>query len=209
MLFGSGGSVGVEGPDSTGIAGFDMMEFGADGVTGSNYHVRGVHGKTSTLTFGIGGIVTLVHPKFLEYKQPWSVLDTDVYFRSQSTKTRPAARYFAAKGIDLGPSAVTLPGLAAPSMVAPWRMPKIPPSQTDTIITVQMGEEGRLDIIALAVWGRSDWWWVLALANDILNPFEEPVAGDRLRVPTQTRVLREVIGVESTGTEIDRVRERF
>lgn len=199
LEFGSGGSVGVEGFEVIGLQGFDLLEFGSGGSVGSNYTVVGVHGKPSTLRFGVGGVVILQRSTLLEYKQPWTVADTDVYFRSQKD-VNPSARYFPSLTIDL---------INGPSMVAPWRMPKIPPAVGDRIITVQVGEEARLDILAHIEWGRSEWWWILALANDILNPFEEPVAGDRLRAPTTSRILNEILGATSTGQEVSRVRERF
>lgn len=65
----------------------------------------------------------------------------------------------------------------------------IPSSQDDAFHKVNQGERFRLDIIA---WKRYDnplFWWVLALANGIRNPFVEPDLDTILRVPSLDRII--------------------
>jgi len=90
-----------------------------------------------------------------------------------------------------------------PSFVAPWNAIRFIADPSDHIIDVLAGEEGRLDIISQVVYGRDDLWWAIAAANDIINIFREPFAGDRIRIPDISRVLR-AFGQVGTGTEISR-----
>lgn len=50
-------------------------------------------------------------------------------------------------------------------------------------MTVSIAEEGRLDIIANQYYNTPRFWWVIALANNIIDPFDIPV-GTTLRIPT-------------------------
>jgi len=52
----------------------------------------------------------------------------------------------------------------------------------DTYITVTNETENRLDIIAYQSYGSPRYWWVIALANYIIDPFDIPV-GTTLRIP--------------------------
>lgn len=58
----------------------------------------------------------------------------------------------------------------------------IPESNTDVFITVTKSSENRLDIIANMVYSYSLYWWVIAMANDIDDPFNVPI-GTVLRCP--------------------------
>lgn len=53
---------------------------------------------------------------------------------------------------------------------------------SDTYITVDSTNENRLDIIAFNNYGFSTYWWVIALANEIIDPFDIPL-GTTLRIP--------------------------
>lgn len=44
----------------------------------------------------------------------------------------------------------------------------------------------RLDVIAHRYYGDEDYWWVIALANRVMDPFSMTV-GRRLRVPTDVK----------------------
>ena len=58
----------------------------------------------------------------------------------------------------------------------------IPESDNDTYITVDRQSTNRLDVIANRVYGFSPYWWVIAVANDIIDPFNVPY-GTVLRCP--------------------------
>lgn len=54
---------------------------------------------------------------------------------------------------------------------------------TDSYFTVTLEEVDRLDIVANKVYGVARYWWVIAMANYLLDPFDVPV-GTQLRIPT-------------------------
>lgn len=55
---------------------------------------------------------------------------------------------------------------------------------------VQGGE--RLDVIAHRYLGDEDYWWIIALANRISDPFSLAV-GRKLRIPTEARSILDKI----------------
>lgn len=59
---------------------------------------------------------------------------------------------------------------------------EIDSSDQDTYYTVDIRTENRLDIIASEKYGFSTYWWVIALANNIIDPFDIPY-GTILRIP--------------------------
>lgn len=46
----------------------------------------------------------------------------------------------------------------------------------------------RLDIIAHRYYGDEDYWWIIALANRIMDPFTIEI-GRRLRIPTEAKSI--------------------
>ena len=55
-------------------------------------------------------------------------------------------------------------------------------SNEDEYFTVTMETENRLDIIAEYYYNSARYWWIIACANYILDPFDIPV-GTKLRIP--------------------------
>lgn len=55
-------------------------------------------------------------------------------------------------------------------------------SENDQYITVTNITKNRLDIIANEYYGTANYWWVIAQANYIIDPFDVPV-GTQLRIP--------------------------
>lgn len=55
-------------------------------------------------------------------------------------------------------------------------------SEEDQYIVVTDINENRLDIIANEYYGTPNYWWVIAQANYIIDPFDVPV-GTQLRIP--------------------------
>ena len=55
-------------------------------------------------------------------------------------------------------------------------------SADDEYFTVTETEENRLDIVATKFYNTPRYWWVVALANYIIDPFDIPI-GTRLRIP--------------------------
>lgn len=63
-------------------------------------------------------------------------------------------------------------------------------SEEDTYITVDMTRENRLDMISYEYYNTPRFWWVIAIANDILDPFDVPI-GTQLRIPTLSSLYNE------------------
>lgn len=61
----------------------------------------------------------------------------------------------------------------------------------DTFDHIVKGGE-RLDIIAHRYYGDEEYWWVIALANRISDPFSVRT-GTRLRVPTEAKSILDKI----------------
>lgn len=59
----------------------------------------------------------------------------------------------------------------------------IPYSSTDVYHTVNSDEVDRLDLVAYHVYGVARYWWVVALANYLHDPFDIPL-GMKLRIPS-------------------------
>ena len=59
----------------------------------------------------------------------------------------------------------------------------IPRMSSDSVFVVTSDEENRLDMVANKVYGVARFWWVIALANYMLDPFDLPI-GTQLRIPT-------------------------
>ena len=70
--------------------------------------------------------------------------------------------------------------------------PVIPESTDDLYHDLSAGEAGKLDIVSFYYYGTPDLWWVIAAANNILNPLRV-AAGQRLRIPSIDVVYREVV----------------
>ena len=65
---------------------------------------------------------------------------------------------------------------------------KIPESSSDKYVTVNNATENRLDIISVRYYRSPIMWWVIALANNIIDPFTEIPAGTVLRIPAMTSI---------------------
>ena len=63
-----------------------------------------------------------------------------------------------------------------------WNQQAINISEEDQYFTVTKREEGRLDIISSMYYGTPRFWWVIALANYLIDPFDVPY-GVTLRIP--------------------------
>lgn len=74
---------------------------------------------------------------------------------------------------------------------------EIDSSDQDTYYTVDIRTKNRLDIIAAEKYGFPTYWWVIAHANNIIDPFDIPY-GTILRIPplkslyTSTGVMNRV-----------------
>lgn len=74
-----------------------------------------------------------------------------------------------------------------------WRLQASDPKEDDSYVRVLAGEVGRLDLISQRVYKTDALWWIIALANDIIDPFEETYVDRTLRCPNLTTVLTETL----------------
>lgn len=59
----------------------------------------------------------------------------------------------------------------------------VPISSQDQYFTVDSTTENRLDIVSYRFYGTAIYWWVIAFANQIIDPFKVKI-GDILRIPS-------------------------
>lgn len=59
----------------------------------------------------------------------------------------------------------------------------IPVHSNDNYYRVEVNEINRLDLIAYKYYNNPLLWWVIAQANNIIDPFEELEIGTLIRVP--------------------------
>lgn len=74
-----------------------------------------------------------------------------------------------------------------------WQYDEIPENDNDLFTEVGSGERGRLDLIARRIYRLEELYWVIAFANDIVDPFEEIVPGMKLRCPHPDWVATNVL----------------
>ena len=58
----------------------------------------------------------------------------------------------------------------------------------DTYYTVQGDRQFRLDLISQDSYGTTELWWLIAWANQIVDPFTEVTVGVRLIIPPKSEV---------------------
>lgn len=63
-----------------------------------------------------------------------------------------------------------------------WVQKTIDESNEDLYIVTDISNANRLDILAQNYYSDAKFWWVIAIANNIIDPFDVPV-GTRLRIP--------------------------
>lgn len=84
------------------------------------------------------------------------------------------------------------------SYYAMWQDPSHDPYGPDILDGVETVEHilvagERLDVLAHKYYGDEDYWWVIALANRIMDPFMM-VPGTRLRIPSEAKVILDKLG---------------
>lgn len=51
------------------------------------------------------------------------------------------------------------------------------------VAIIPAGMDGRPDLISQHLYGTVSYWWILCVANTIIDPFEQLTAGKQIRVP--------------------------
>ena len=60
---------------------------------------------------------------------------------------------------------------------------KIVESDEDIIYTITDKTKNRLDVIASMYYRNPQYWWIIAIANDIIDPLTELKIGTTIRIP--------------------------
>lgn len=63
------------------------------------------------------------------------------------------------------------------------------PRRGDRYVNIDISKEHRLDILSNVYYHTPLLWWVLALANNIRDPFNEVFVGKTLRIPPLSYIL--------------------
>ena len=69
-------------------------------------------------------------------------------------------------------------------MFETWRNLKIPKTDEDMFHEVRVKDKYRIDLIAHKYYNNQDLWWVIALANNVKDPFFDLEVGEILRIPS-------------------------
>jgi len=72
-------------------------------------------------------------------------------------------------------------------------MVNVEESDRDKWYVMPADSRGRLDMVALEVYGDESLWWVIADVNDIKDPFYGAVPGMILRMPPIDKVLGKIM----------------
>lgn len=74
-----------------------------------------------------------------------------------------------------------------------WNIPTIDEQPQDIYYTIQAGETRRLDRIAFLYYDNYNLWWVIAAANNIIDPFDELKVGQVIRIPYLPYIFSKVL----------------
>ena len=70
-----------------------------------------------------------------------------------------------------------------------YDIPDLPKSVKDIYHQLKAGEEGRWDLISYKYYKSVNYWWLICIANDISDPFDAPLAGTIIRVPSLDYIM--------------------
>ena len=77
-----------------------------------------------------------------------------------------------------------------------WRPIKITLSRDDVFYRVKDSDVGRLDLVAVRTYGKSELWWVIAYVNDIKDPLQDVEVGSLIRLPSLRRIQEAIYGLK-------------
>ena len=84
-----------------------------------------------------------------------------------------------------------------------WKSFSIRDDVTNSIIyydTYTVEANDWWDSISYTVYGECSYWWTIALVNNIVNPFEELIAGESIKILKKKYMYQLVKEVKSTST---------
>lgn len=82
------------------------------------------------------------------------------------------------------------PRIAEDTFFGTFVSPEIRLTNQDAFITIQNKDNGRLDLMATEFYGDPRLWWVIALANNIVDPTYGVEVGTVIRIPRPENVFK-------------------
>ena len=73
-------------------------------------------------------------------------------------------------------------------ILSTFNRPTFTPAIENKRYTVTGATQNRLDVISQKFYGTPQLWWLIAFANNIIDPFTEVTAGIRLVIPPREEV---------------------
>jgi len=74
-----------------------------------------------------------------------------------------------------------------------WDPPEIPELAEDRFFEITAEFAHRLDLVSLMFYGTEQLYWVIAYANDMIDPIAETVVGVKLRIPDRENLFQTVL----------------
>ena len=74
-----------------------------------------------------------------------------------------------------------------------WDIPDIPVMTSDRYFDVTIEFAHRPDLISLKYYGTEQLYWVIAAANDLVDPFAETTVNKKLRIPDRDYVFQTLL----------------
>lgn len=83
-----------------------------------------------------------------------------------------------------------------------WEKRKIEKQDDDFLFAILDGETARPDLISQRVYGKPVYAWLVLQYNNIVDPETELVVGNILRMPTQQRLILDIVTKPEGGKPI-------
>lgn len=83
-----------------------------------------------------------------------------------------------------------------------WEKRKFERQDNDFIVTIKSFEAGRPDLISHRVYGKAIYAWLVLQYNNIVDPEVELVAGAVIVLPTQTRLMLDIMSKPEGGKPV-------
>jgi len=83
-----------------------------------------------------------------------------------------------------------------------WEKRTLPQQENDFLLVVLEHEAGRPDLISNRVYGKATFAWLVLQYNSIVDPVTELVAGVAIRLPTQSRLILDIITKSEGGNNV-------
>lgn len=85
-----------------------------------------------------------------------------------------------------------------PNRLGWWERREIPKDDSDITLIITSAEDRRPDLIAFNMYGQPGLMWVVLQFNNIVDVETELTTGTEIRLPTQRRLMMDVMN-QSTG----------